>query len=76
MEIYCVMVVDFQPRGREDFSTPDGWTLKRKAQELLWGPCPLWTGDTLSVLICNMFRTLSFRYQFIVPSQGSQLVCR
>ena len=30
MEIYCVMVVDFQPRGREDFSAPDGWRFKRK----------------------------------------------
>ena len=33
MDIYYVMVVDLQPRGREDFSTPDSWILKRKAQE-------------------------------------------
>ena len=38
MEIYCVMVVDFQPRGRKELSTPDSWTLKRKAQEFCGAP--------------------------------------
>ena len=41
------MVVDFQPRGRKDFSSP----VEEKNPRFLWGPCPLWTGDTLSVLI-------------------------
>ena len=30
-------VVGFQPRGRKDFSSPDGWRLKRKANEIV-GP--------------------------------------
>ena len=59
-------MVGFQPRGRKDFSTPDGWRLKRNPR-VLWGPCPLWTGDTLSVLVLrHVSDSDSFRYQAFV----------
>ena len=45
------IILGFQPRGRKDFFTPDGWRLIRKPQIVVWGPRPLWTGSNLSVLI-------------------------
>ena len=43
-----VIVVGFQPRGRKDFSSPDGWRLKRKAKEIM-GPLS-WPWDRLRSL--------------------------
>ena len=40
-----VIVVYFQPRGRKDLR------LKREIWKVLWGPCLLWIGLALSVLI-------------------------
>ena len=38
--------------------------IEEKSPRVLWGPCPLWTGDTLSVLILrHVLDSNSFRYQ-------------
>ena len=41
------MVVDFQPRGKKDFSTPDG----REKPKIFAGPLSALDRDNLSVLI-------------------------
>ena len=44
--IFHVIVLCFQPRGRKKIFYTRGWRLKKNTG-LWWGPCPLWTGDTL-----------------------------
>ena len=44
--MWLAIVVCFQPRGRKKIFYTRGWRLKKNTG-LWWGPCPLWTGDTL-----------------------------
>ena len=63
-----VIVVYFQPRGRKDLR------LKRERWRVLWGPCLLWIGLTLSVLILqHVSDSDSFRYQASTEWEHAQL---
>ena len=50
-----IMVVDFQPRGRKDLSTPDRWRLKRKTQEFCGVPARFGLGTPKCIDFATCF---------------------
>ena len=69
------VTVDFQERF---FYTriwwPDCWRLKIRTPRVLWGPCPLWTGETLSVSILQCLSPTAIQCMLVFTLFGLEAI--